>query len=188
MAVFDDPQEARESDMAGRMKSKKPDPNQQGHVDVYVEDSEIRIRLPPTRVSRLFVDNALQAEFGLGSDGPKDFRKELRQARAARAACAMLAEVLPELTEQQKKPDHRVKSNQRAAAYAAGLESGLKGEHALIGADPQFSILPSVVEPKHKLSGPSHRRGWLLGCAILAATEIAEGRPDPRNEWGKEGT
>lgn len=153
-------------------------------MDVHVEEGEIRIKLTKgTGLSRLFVEGALQAEYGLLAHGPQDFQAELGQARAARAACEMMARVLAELTGQGTKPDHMVKAGKRDAAYAAGLEAGLKGEHRVIGTDRMHRIAGSVVSPEHKLNGPSFERGWHLGCAILAAVSLSQGLPDPRRVW-----
>lgn len=169
--------------MAGRVRQKK---RPRTGLAFHLEDGGLRIRFPKGSQARLYVKESLQAEFGLGAEGPEDLREEISGARAAHAACDMLAEALKGLQEQRRKPDHVVKSAQRAAAFAAGLEQGLLGEHRTIGKDPMHRIAGSVVPPEHKLSGPSHTRGWDLGCAIHAALVIARGDEDPRRQWYRE--
>lgn len=155
-------------------------------MDVHLSDGELRIKLPPGNTSRLFVGGTLQAEFGLGASGPEDLRKELRRARSAQAACSMMGDVLKELKQQAAKPDHVVKSARRGEAFAAGLEMGLRGEHRVLGGGTHLGMreAASVVEPEHKLNGPTYSRGWSLGCAIFAAVAMAAGEDDPRKSWG----
>jgi len=170
--------------MAGRVRKKKqgaPDPWKR--LEVHLEPDGFRVQLAPGFSAALFVQGALQGEFGLGAQGPEDLREELRRARASQAACEMMRDILKELGEQRRKPDHVVKSDKRSAAYAEGLEAGLNGEHRVIGKDPQFSIDGSVVAPKSKLNGPSYMRGWSLGAAIWAAITMAKTGKDPRKEW-----
>ncbi len=152
-------------------------------TDVRIEDGKLVVDLAGT-FSRLFVDGALQAEFGLGDKGPTDFAEILHNARAAHAACSMMGRVLEELREQPRKPGS-LKPAKKTEAFAAGLESGLLGEFTVIGVDRMHGVTGSAMPPDHKLSGPSHRRGWELGSAIHAATELAAGRPDPRASWKK---
>lgn len=152
-------------------------------MDIHVQTGEVTIKQTKGGPSRLFINGNMQAEYSLMAHGPEDFRAELGQARAARAACEMMARVLFELTAQTTKPDHMVAPAKRGAAYAAGLEAGLRGEYRVIGKDPFHSIKGSVVSPEHKLSGPSYERGWHLGCAILAAVSLSQGLPDPRRVW-----
>ena len=152
--------------------------------EIHIKDGKLTVDLGG-EFARLFVNESLQAEFGLGDSGPMDFEAKLTEARASVAACQMLARMVEEMQEQERKPDHVLKPAQRPAAFAAGFESGLRWEFKVIGVDKMHGITGSAVPPDHKFSGPSHRRGWELGTAIYAALQIAEGNPDPRAHWKK---
>lgn len=156
-----------------------------------LEPGGLRIMFPPGTDAELIANGDLEAEFGLGpARGPSGLRAEIRKARAAQAACGLMREALEWLTRRredlERKPDHKIKHGKKAEAFAAGLELGLLGRHRVLGGGTSLGVreAASVVEPEHKLNGPSYLRGWSLGCAILAATEVAAGRPDPRKVWG----
>lgn len=155
-----------------------------GPVQIHIDNDQIAFKLPPGFNAALFVKGALQAEYCLGVHGPEDLRAELVKARSSVAACMMMSRVLAEMLEQTSKPDHVVKSHQRPAAFAAGLEAGVRGEHRVIGRDLESGFKGTVVPPEHALGGPSFERGWWLGSALHAALAMSRGEPDPRRAWG----
>lgn len=166
------------------MKKRRPIKNEQRWgMRFNLTDGGMQVEFPKGVHAELLINGALQAEFGLGAEGPEDLRRELIKARASQAACSIMAEVLRYMQEQYRKPDHRIKSKNRSVAFAAGLEVGLEGRYRVIGKDPMHNIRGSVVAPEHKLSGPSYHRGWDVGIAIYSAVYMSKHGEDPRDKW-----